>query len=143
MTCIFVAYSQSFTQNVIPTTQCTAWNTFIAQLDPSRSYNSLTFSGTASATTYQLKIGVHVTTLVQHWRAGGGSSQIYVDSFTWVANFCESGIEANPINPWTCGCSSFFGRNALYPCANTSNWGGLNSSHCFNSPSQSITLTIQ
>lgn len=138
----FSAYTQSFIQNVTPNAQCIAWNSFVSQLDPTRSYSSITISGTASSDIFQLNVGLDATRIVQALHRGNTSPWVSVGNLSWIANYCGTGIEVNSPNLWICSCGLSSFRNALYPCAYMDDWGGLNSSLCY-SPSQTIILTIQ
>lgn len=139
---MILAYTQTFAQNTIPAAQCIAWRSFLAQLDPTRSYNSITLSGTFASRDMHLNVGTIVTAIVQLLHFGVNYNGIAVGNLTWFVNFCGLGIEANPPNPWGCGCGGYISRNALYPCVSTGDWGGLNGSLC-GSSTQTITLTIQ
>ena len=131
-------YSQSFTQNVVASAQCTAWNTWRASL--TGTYTSVTLSG-SNDTTGRTCTGSGANTLCQALHNGTATSVANCGGFTWYVDNCSSqGWELTADNA-QCTCSNP-GYN-VRPCINTNgDWGGIKGLTCA-APSQTITVTCQ
>jgi len=130
-----VTYSQSFTVNVTPTTQCTAWTAFQASL--TGTYSSITISGT-NDTTGRTCTGTGANTLCQALHNSGTVSNLSCGGYMWNVDSC-GGVELTA-DGMACYCTDP-GYN-VRPCIGNYNWGGVNTASC-TPPSQTITVTCQ
>jgi len=130
-------YSQSFTQNVVATAQCTAWNSWRAGL--TGTYTSVTLSG-SNDTTGRTCTGTAANTLCQALH-NGTAATVTCGGFTWNVDFCSGMTWELTADNAACNCTSP-GYN-IRPCINTNgDWGGINTQTCA-APSQSLTVTCQ
>ncbi len=136
-----VTFSQSFTQNVAPTTTIeTAWNTFRSQLTGT-SYTQFIWSSTNGNS-----ITVSHPTLVQSLANSlrtATVTAVTINSVSWrVGTGCGTpkigGVAVEFSNIGSCTVSSTY---ALRPMINNANWGGTNQ-YTVGAPSQTITLTF-
>ncbi len=131
-------FSQSFTQNVVATAQCTAWNSFRSSLTGT-SYTSIKLSG-SNDTTGHTCTGAGANTLCQALH-NGTTISVTCGGFTWWVDNCSAqGFELTADNG-ECTCSNP-GYN-VRPCINTDgDWGGINTTTCA-APTQTIAVTCQ
>ncbi len=136
-----VTFSQSFTQNVAPTTTIeTAWNTFRSQLTGT-SYTQFVWSSTNGNS-----ITVSHPTLVQSLANSlrtATVTAVTINSVSWrVGTGCGTpkigGVAVEFSNIGSCTASSTY---ALRPMINNANWGGTNQ-YTVGAASQTITLTF-
>ena len=115
----------------------------MSQLDPTRSYKSLKLSGSLYPSGVELTIGVYVTIMVQALYTGTKVQSFSNGNYSWSANLCGEGIDANTLS--MCGCSMLPSslRYGMFPCTTTGDWGGMIGTTACAPSSQSITLTIQ
>lgn len=134
--CSAVTYTQSFTSGVTPTSQCTAWSSYVASLTCA-GYSNLRLYGSNDAT------GLTITELsvVRGLAAALRTSSTFsgnASGYTWVAGTGVAGLGISNTGVVS-SCSTGY---TLRPCIGNYNWGGINGADC-SAPSQTISLTIQ
>jgi hypothetical protein len=134
-----VTYTDSFTNNVTATTQCTDWKAFQAAL--TGSYTSITISG-SNDTTGKTCTGTTANTLCQAIHSSGTVTGTLCNGNTWAVGTCGSGTEVTATTS-VCSCTA----NGYYvrPCIGTNaNWGSVNATTtCFYPPSQTLTVVCK
>ncbi|HSQ67678.1 MAG TPA: hypothetical protein VLM85_30920 [Polyangiaceae bacterium] len=132
-----ITFSQSFTQNVTATTQCTAWNTFRSTL--TGTYSSITLSG-SNDPTGRTCTGATANTLCQALHNNTPVSAVSCGGYTWATGTCGGGIELSA-DGTICVCST--PGYCTRPCINTNaNWGGIATDTC-SAPTQTVTVTCK
>ncbi|MFQ5335893.1 MAG: hypothetical protein ACE5DN_07440, partial [Flavobacteriales bacterium] len=130
-------YSESFTQNITPTSQCTNWNNWRATLDTCYTQVTLSSSLGCSETCTDVSIVRQIiTTLI----AGGNGSWVYGGKEWYVSNALGVfiGVFSTIGSPPTQCDSSIV---VMRPCIFNSSWGGCNHDDC-GAPSQTLTLSF-
>jgi hypothetical protein len=131
-------YSQSFTEQVVATSQCIAWNTWRANL--TGTYTSVTLSG-SNDTTGRTCTGSGANTLCQALRTGATVSNLSCGGYTWNVDFCSGMTWELTADNGACSCTNP-GYN-IRPCINTNgDWGGITTKTC-SAPSQTLSVTCQ
>jgi hypothetical protein len=123
-------YQAAFTVGVTPnsTVACTAWNNFRLNINPARTYTSITMRGTNSPTG-RTCTGAAANTLCQALRTGNTSGTVSVScgGVVWSVGQCYSGqVELNADGTF-CSCASSW---AVRPCHLDPNFGGVNTGSC-------------
>ncbi len=123
-----LSYVQSFTSGSVPTTQCTAWATFLASLGSTTTYTGFTIKGSMDATGYTCTDPVVATAIANALNTGTAASYSS-DGHTWyVGTGCGGGCGGSgpaielAVDQGTCACGSIA---AVRPQINNTNWGGL------------------
>ncbi|CAF0837402.1 unnamed protein product [Adineta steineri] len=116
-------YSQSFTNGVTPTTQCTAWITFAAGLTCT-SYSSLRIYGSNDPTGITITDSYVATAIAVALRANTTYSAT-ANGYTWIVGAC-GGNEITATGT-LCTCNTGY---TLRPCFSGSNWGGIMGTTC-------------
>ena len=130
-----VTYSQAFTSGVTPSSQCSAWTSFVAQLTV-RPYTLLVIRGTFDT------VGVTVTdpTVIAGIAAALRTSTAYgpvtSNGRSWAVGACGGGRELSAAGT-VCWCNTGY---IVRPCIGNSNWGGANTATCGGS---SQTMTVE
>ncbi len=133
-----IIFSDAFTQNVTPTTQCTDWQNFRAKL--TGTYSSVTISG-SNDTVGRTCTGSSANTICQALHNKTTVSALSCGGFFWnVYLSCGSDVEISADNS-TCTCTSSGGYD-VRPCIGNLNWGGINGVTC-TAPSQTLTVTCK
>lgn len=133
-----IVYSQTFTNGVTPSSQCSAWNTFAAQLTV-RNYTFLAMRGS------QDSIGVTVTDpsviagIALALRTSTAYGPVTSNGRSWAVASCSSVLSLSASGS-ACSCTAPV--YILRPCTTGTDWGGLNGSVC-TGPTQNITVTFQ
>ena len=131
-------YTESFTQNIVATQQCTAWNSWRAGL--TGTYTSVTLSG-SNDTVGRTCTGSDANTLCQALHSGTTVKNLSCGGYTWNVDFCSGMTWELTADNAACTCTNP-GYN-VRPCINTNgDWGGITTQTCA-APSQSITVTCQ
>ncbi|CAF4171149.1 unnamed protein product, partial [Adineta steineri] len=117
-------YSQSFTNGVTPTSQCTAWITFAAGLTCT-SYSSLRIYGSNDPTGITITDSYVVTAIAVALRANTTYSATS-NGYTLIVGVCGSGYEITATGS-LCTCTSGY---TLRPCFGGSSWGGIMGTTC-------------
>lgn len=130
-------FSEFFQGGVAETVaECTNWDTFRANLQPTKyTCVQLVGNGAKGRTTCDAP---NVQLLATALRDGTTAS-VVSGSDTWNVGTC-SGIEINANAPSICGCSAT--APILRPCIGNTNWGGVGTATC-GGPSQSIQLIFR
>jgi hypothetical protein len=132
-----IIFTDSFTQNQTPTTQCTDWQTFHAKL--TGTYSSVTLSG-SNDTTGRTCTGTNANTICQALHNQTTVAALSCGGYTWnVYTGCNGDVELSA-DGTTCGCPTT--GYDVRPCIANSNWGGINTATC-TGPSQTITVTCK
>lgn len=123
------AYQWGFTQGVTPlgTPACTNWNLFRAGIDPARTYNSVTLSGSNNPVG-RTCTGAGANTICQALRTGVTTS-VACGGNTWIVGQCGGGsgnVEISADGQY-CTCASTF---VARPCHGDANFGGLGGGSC-------------
>lgn len=132
-----LTYSQSFTSGATPSSQCSAWTSFVAQLTV-RPYSLLILRGSIDP------IGVIVTdpfaigNIALALRTSTSYGPLTSNSRSWAVGSCGGGYELSASGS-VCACVT--GYN-VRPCIGNSNYGGINGATC-SAPSQTIIVTFQ
>lgn len=132
-------YTEAFTGGVTPTTQCTAWTTYIGGLGSS--YSSMTFNGSNDSVGYTCSTASVVNNMAGALKAKTSYSAS-CNGHTWAT--CPSDTDELWIDPPSL-CSGADCPNPGYilrPCIGNTNWGGVKTATC-SPPSQTMTLTFQ
>jgi hypothetical protein len=129
-------FSEFFQSTVAETAaECTNWNTFRANLQPTK-YTCVQLvgsSGKGRTTCDAPNVQIIATAL-----RDGTAASVVSGSDTWNVGTC-GGIEINANAPGICGCSTV---PILRPCISNSNWGGVGTATC-GGPSQTIQLIFR
>jgi hypothetical protein len=136
-----LSYVQSFTGGSVPTTQCTAWATFLASFSSTTTYTGFTIKGSLDATGYTCTDPV-VATAIANALSTGTAATYSSDGHTWyVGTGCGGGCGGSgssvelAVDQGTCACGSVA---AVRPQINNTNWGGLGTT-C-SAPSQTLEV---
>lgn len=133
-------YSQNFTYNTTPVSQCTAWNTF-RNLLTSTSYTLLTISGSNSPTGISLTNPTYVVAIANALRNGTAYGPVSSNGYSWVVVACSVSGGNLELTATGSGCACNTGYT-VRPCIGNVNWGGINTTTC--SPvSQMMKVTFQ
>ncbi len=135
-------YQGSFTAGVtpFPTAACTSWNSFRANINPGRTYTSITLRGSTNLTG-RTCTGAAANTLCQALRTAHSSGAVSVScgGNTWTVGQCYSGqVEVNADGLF-CNCGSSW---AARPCHQDPNFGGVGAGSC-GGPNQDIIVNCQ
>ena len=133
-----IIYSQSFTSGTTPTSQCTAWTSFVAQLTAS-SYTSLTISGSLDPVGITLTDPNIISNIASALRTSTAYGPATSNGYSWMVGSCGNGYELSASGSiCSCPTASYIVR----PCMSNSNYGGVNSNTC-SGPSQTMTVIFQ
>ena len=131
-------YSESFTNLVVATQQCTDWNAWRAGL--TGTYTSVTLSG-SNDTTGRTCTGSGANTLCQALHNSTTVSNLSCGGYTWNVDFCSGMTWELTADNAACTCTNP-GYN-IRPCINTNgDWGGITTQTCA-APSQTLSVTCQ
>jgi hypothetical protein len=139
--CLIVAtvtYTQIFTTGVTPSSQCTAWSTFVAQLTV-RAYTLLTLCGSNDPVGVIVNDTVVIANIALALRTSAAYGPVTTtNSRSWAVGSCGSGYELSASGA-VCFCVT--GYN-IRPCIGNSNYGGINGVTC-SAPTQIITVIFR
>ncbi|CAF4384613.1 unnamed protein product, partial [Adineta steineri] len=133
-----ISYSESFTNGVTPSTQCTAWTNFVAQLTAS-SYLSLTMSGTFDSVGVTTTDTTVIAAIALALRTSTSYGPVTSNGHSWVVGSCGSGYELSAGGS-ICACPS--SDYIVRPCIGNSNFGGINTTTC-SGPTQTMTVIFE
>ncbi|HSQ65321.1 MAG TPA: hypothetical protein VLM85_19010 [Polyangiaceae bacterium] len=134
-----VSYHASFDTFIVPTTQCTDWDSFRANLKGT--YSSITLSG-SNDPTGRTCTGVNANTLCQALHSGTTVVNLSCGGYAWNVDTCVSGTSIEISADGTaCYCSITNGY-AVRPCIGNQNWGGIESTAC-EAPPQTISVVCE
>jgi len=134
---LVITYSQSFTSGVTPSSQCSAWTTFVAQLTV-RSYTLLTVSGSLDPVGVTVTDPVVIAAIAMALRTGGSYGPVTSNGRSWAVGACGSGSELSVIGT-VCYCNAGYD---VRPCIGNSNYGGINGATC-GGGTQTLIVTFQ
>ena len=132
-----ITYTQSFTSGVTPSSQCTAWTAFVAQLIV-RSYTKLTIRGTYDTVGVTITDPTVIGNIALALRTSVAYGPVTSNGRSWAVGACGSGMELSA-NGAVCWCNTGY---IVRPCINNLNWGGANTATC-SGPSQTLTVEFQ
>ena len=139
--CLIVAtnitYSQVFSSGVTPTSQCTAWTSFVAQLI-GRSYSLLTLRGSSDPVGVTVTDPVIIGNIALALSTSVAYGPVTTNSRLWAVGSCGGGYELSASGA-VCACVT--GYN-VRPCIGNSNYGGINNVTC-SAATQTIIVTFQ
>jgi hypothetical protein len=133
-----IVYSQNFTNGATPTTQCTAWTSFVGQLT-NVSYTLLRISGTLDSVGVTLTDPAIISSISLALRTSVAYGPITSNGYSWSVGICGGGYELSA-GASICICTS--SAYSLRPCLGNSNYGGVNSTTC-GGLTQTMTVTFQ
>jgi len=120
-----IIYTQSFTSGSTPSSQCTAWTTFISLLTAS-SYTSLTIQGSNNPTGITLTTPAYILGIANALQASSTYGPVSSNGYSWAVGTCGSGIELTATGS-ICQCNTGY---TVRPCIGNSNWGAINAYTC-------------
>ena len=133
-----VTFSDTFVGTATPTTQCSDWNNFRAQL--TGSYTSINIHSSGDPTGHTCT-GAAANTLCQALHNATATGAIGCGGNTWsVSVTCDSAPELNAGTGTVCACET--PGYDVRPCQLNANWGGVGTATC-GAPTQTITVTCQ
>jgi hypothetical protein len=134
-----IVYTDSFTNGVIATTQCTDWTTFRGKL--TGTYTSITMKG-SNDTTGRTCTGADANTLCQALHTNTLVGATSCGGYTWeVSTSCGSASPELSADGSMCTCETT--GYDVRPCIDTDdNWGGINTATC-GAPTQTMTVSCQ
>ena len=132
-----ITYSQSFTSGVTPTTQCTAWSTFVAQLTV-RPYSLLVVRGSVDPVGVTVTDPVVIGNIALALRTSISYGPVDSNGRSWAVGVCGSGYELT-VTGSTCYCNTGY---TLRPCIGNTNYGGINGATC-SAATQTMMVTFQ
>jgi hypothetical protein len=132
-----VKYSQSLTYGVTPSSQCTAWTSFVSQLTV-RSYTLLTLCGTNDPIGVTVTDTTVIASIALALRTSTAYGPVTTNSRSWAVGSCGGGYELSASGS-VCYCVT--GYN-VRPCIGNYNWGGINGATCL-AGTQTITVVFQ
>ena len=131
-----VVFSQSFTNGVVATAQCTAWTTFRSNL--TGTYTSVNISGSNDLVGHTCT-GAGANTICQALHSGTTVTNLSCGGYGWYVDNCM-GIELTADGA-SCTCTNP-GYN-VRPCLSSNgDWGGVKTASC-SAPTQTITVTCK
>ena len=131
-------YSQFFTRGSTPTSQCTAWTSFVAQLMV-LPYTSLTINGTYDSIGITLTNSSVVASIASALRTSTSYGPVTSNSRSWTVGTCGSSSELSASGS-ICSCPN--PNYIVRPCMSNSNFGGVNTDTC-GGPSLTMTVIFQ
>jgi hypothetical protein len=139
--CIFIGacartYSQNFTSGGTPSSQCTAWSSFVVGLTCS-SYSSARIYGSNDPVGLTVTNSAVATGIASALR-NSGSYTGTSNGYTWVVGPCGGGYEIRSTGVPCQSCTGY----AISPCIGNNNWGGINGTTC-GAGSQTMSLYFQ
>jgi Secretion system C-terminal sorting domain len=141
-----IVYNQAFVGGVTPTTQCTAWTTFVSSLLSTYSYTGFTISGTMDPVGISCNDPVIALAVANALRTYTAYSVFdatatptpqtwYVGTGCITGSGCDpTGVELSNQSPCLCG-----GGFSVRPHIGNSNWGGIAGAPC---PPSSQTMIV-
>jgi hypothetical protein len=134
-----VTFTDAFTQDVTPTTQCTDWTNFRAAL--TGSYASVTIKGSFDSTGVTCSDTLAVNQIATALRTPAAASVLCNGRYWEVNPDCGGGVAlvANTTAGTTCTC---VGDHTVRPCHPNRDWGGAGTAVC-EAPSQTLTVVFQ
>jgi hypothetical protein len=134
---MYITYSRSFTSGTTPSSQCTAWTTFVAQLTV-HSYILLTMSGSIDPIGVTVTDPTVIAAIALALRTSGSYGPVTSNSRSWAVGGCGGGSELSASGS-VCYCVT--GYN-VRPCIGNSNYGGINGATC-SAGTQTLIVTFQ
>ena len=131
----FIIYSQIFTSGVTPSSQCTAWTSFLAQLTV-LPYTKLTINGTLDPIGITLTDSTVVAAIALALRTAVSYGPSVSNGYSWMVGACGAGPELSAAGS-ICFCPS--SAYILRPCIGNANFGGVNSATC-GGPDQTMSV---
>ena len=132
-----IIYSQTFSGGSSSSSQCSAWNTFRALLVSSRSYSTLTMSGSNNPTGITLTNPSIVAAIAQALRTNTAYGPASSNGYSWRVGPCGGGYELTSTGS-ICRCNTGY---TVRPCIGNSNWGAINTFTC-SAGTQTMTITF-
>lgn len=132
---LFIMYSAQFNIGMTPTSQCTQWDTFRAQLTV-QAYISLTVKGTFDPIGIVLTDADIIGNISTALRLSTAYGPVTNNGRSWAVGQCGSGWELTASGS-VCICST--SSYTVRPCIGNQNFGGVNRTTC-NSPTQTMTV---
>ena len=137
-----IVYSQSFTNGVTPSTQCTVWDAFRASLLGTYNYSGFTMRGSMNTTGISCTDPAVASAVANALRTGTTYSGVS-DGQTWTVGIgCTSGpcgtIAVELSNNGSCACGNGY---TVRPSINNNNWGGIDGPTC-NAASQTMEVVF-
>jgi len=134
---ILLVYSQSFTGSVTPSSQCTAWTSFTAQLT-SLPYTLLTMNGTFDPVGITVTDPTVIASIASALTTSTPYGPVTSNGNSWMVGSC-GGNELSASGS-ICACPS--PGYVIRPCIGNTNYGGINTATC-SGPSQIMTVIFQ
>jgi hypothetical protein len=132
-----ITYSQSFTTGVIPTTQCTAWATFVALLTV-RPYSLLIARGSVDPVGVTVTDPVVIGNIALALRTSTAYGPVNSNARSWGVGLCGGGYELT-VTGFVCSCTTGY---VVRPCIGNTNYGGINGATC-SGLTQTMMVTFQ
>lgn len=131
-------YSQSFTSGSTPSSQCTAWTSFVAQLT-TLPYTLLTINGTLDPVGITIVDPSVIASIALALRTSSAYGPVTSNGHSWAVGGCGGGSELSASGS-ICSCPS--PDYIVRPCIGNSNFGGINSATC-SGPTQVMMVLFQ
>ncbi|CAF4338764.1 unnamed protein product, partial [Rotaria sp. Silwood2] len=133
-----ITYSANFTTSTVPTSQCTQWESFVAQLTV-RTYTLLIIQGTYDTVGLTLNDSTIISNIAEALRTSSSYGPITSNGVSWAVGICVSGVELSA-HVSICVCSDL--GYTVRPCVGVESFGGINTNTC-SGPTQSMTVIFQ
>jgi hypothetical protein len=133
-----IIYSQNFVSGATPSSQCTAWTNFVAQLTP-HAYLFLRIYGSLDSTGVTICDTTVISNIALALRTTATYGPVTSNNRVWSVDYCGSGYELSASNS-NCQCTN--PAYILRPCIGNANWGGINGSTC-GAGDQTMTVLFQ
>jgi len=133
-------YQESFVNNVTPTTQCTAWNTWRAGL--AGGYTRVTIRGTFAPAGLSCSNPSIANALAAAIRTGA-DFDMACDGHRWTLCGSRYSGELWLDPPSLCSGSNCPSGYLVRPCIGNQNWGGVNTTTCTDNPNQEMIVEFQ
>ncbi|CAM2708092.1 unnamed protein product [Rotaria socialis] len=133
-----IVYSQSFTSGVTPSSACTAWTNFVAQLTP-LPYTLLQMNGTYDSVGVTITDSTVIAAIAVALRTAAAYGPVTTNGRSWQVGACGTGSELSAASS-ICACLS--PDYLVRPCIGNSNFGGVNTNTC-GGPTQIMTVIFQ
>lgn len=133
-----LVYSQNFTNGITPTTQCTAWTSFVAQLTV-LPYTLLTMSGTLDPVGVTVIDPTVIANIALALRTSTAYGPVTSNGRSWEVGSCAGGYELSASGS-ICACPTT--GYIVRPCIGNLNYGGINGTTC-SAPTQTMTVIFQ
>ena len=129
-----ITYSQAFTNGATPSSQCTAWSSFVAQLTV-RPYTMLVIRGTFDTVGATVTDPTVIAGIANGLRTNTAYGPVTSNGRSWAVGGCGGGMELSAAGT-VCWCNTGY---IVRPCIGNWNWGGANTATC-GGPSQTLTV---